>query len=86
MFEDGVMYVDYIGHANPTSWTHERLLTYSDILEMNYKNLPFFATYTCEFTRWDADEISGAEIMWLNENGGAIGFISAIRKVFISNN
>lgn len=86
MFEDGVMYVDYIGHANPTSWTHERLLTYSDILEMNYKNLPFLATYTCEFTRWDDDDISGAEIMWLNPNGGAIGFISAIRKVYIGNN
>lgn len=86
MFDDGVMYVDYIGHANTTSWTHERLLTYSDILNMNNKNLPFMATYTCEFTRWDDDDFSGAEIMWADDNGGAIGFISAIRKVYIANN
>lgn len=86
LFDEGVMYVDYIGHANPTSWTHEGLLNYSDIVGFSNPNLMFMLTATCEFTRWDSDDISGAEIMFLNPTAGAIGFISATRKVYITNN
>lgn len=86
MFDEGVVYIDYIGHANPSSWTHEGLLNYTDILNFSNTNLPFMYTATCEFTRWDDDDISGAEIMWLHPNTGAIGMISATRKVYISQN
>lgn len=86
MFDEGVIFVDYIGHANPTSWSHEGLLNYTDILNFSNTNLPFMLTATCEFNRWDADEISGAELMFLNPTAGAIGFISAIRKVGMSEN
>lgn len=86
MFDEGVMFVDFIGHANPSSWTHEGLLNYTDILNMSNKNLMFMLTATCEFTRWDSDDISGAEILWLHPNSGVIGMISATRKVYISDN
>lgn len=86
LFDEGVIFVDYIGHANPTSWSHEGLLTYTDILNFSNTNLPFMLTATCEFNRWDADEVSGAELMFLNPTAGAIGFISAIRKVGMTQN
>ena len=86
MFDEGVLYLDYIGHGNPVGWTHERLLTYTDIINMSNTRLPFMLTATCEFTRWDDDEISGAELMFLNPTAGAIGFISATRQVYIPNN
>ena len=36
--------------------------------------------------RWDADALSGAEILFQNPDGGSIAVISAVRPVYISNN
>lgn len=85
-FNEGVMYIDYIGHASPRGWSHERVWTWEDISSMNNRKLPFIYAATCEFARWDDDDVSGAEIMWLNPNAGVIGFITASRTVYIANN
>lgn len=85
-WKDGVFYVNYIGHANAKMWSHEGLLKYPDIIGMDNKYLPFFYTATCEFAAWDEDDVSGAEVMFLNPNAGSIGFISASRPVYISMN
>lgn len=85
-WNEGVAWIDYIGHANPTSWTHENLLTWNDINSMNNKNLPFLYAATCEFLRWDSDDISGGEIMWQNPDGGVIGMICPSRTVYITLN
>lgn len=89
MFEkiaEGVAYIDYIGHANPSTWGHEGLLTWTDITSFDNTNLPFIYAATCEFMRWDADEVSGAEVLWLNPNAGVIGMICPSRSVLISAN
>lgn len=83
---EGVGYIDYIGHANPKSWGHESLLTWTDINSMGNNNLPFIYAATCEFLRWDDDEVSGAEIMWLNPEAGVIGMICPSREVLIRAN
>ncbi len=85
-FNEGVFYVDYIGHANPKSWTHENLLNWTDITSMSNSKLPFLYAATCEFMRWDDDAVSGAEEMWLNPNAGFIGMICPSRAVFIDSN
>ena len=89
MFEklaEGVAFVDYIGHANPTTWGHENLLTWTDIMNISNKNLPFIYAATCEFLRWDDDNVSGAELLWLNPTAGVIGMICPSRSVLISAN
>lgn len=86
IWDDGVGFVDFIGHGNPTSLTHENLLTYSDVTSMTNRCLPIMLAATCEFMRFDSNSISAAELMWLNPNGGTIAFIAANRKVYISNN
>lgn len=86
IFNQGAGFIDYIGHANPMSWTHELLWTYPDIISMTNKNWPFILHASCEFIRWDSDEESGAETMWLYPDAGVIGFIAANRKVYISQN
>lgn len=86
MIDSGVMYINYIGHANPKSWTHEGLLRYDDIVNFSNKHLPIIYAATCEFANWDQDDISGAELMFLNPKHGAIAFITASRPVFISQN
>lgn len=83
---EGVLYIDYIGHANPASWGHEQLLTWKDITTFSNKNLPFIYAATCEFLRWDDDAVSGAEEMWLNPTSGVIGMICPSRTVLISAN
>lgn len=83
---EGVGYVDYIGHANPRSWGHESLLTWTDLNSMSNANLPFIYAATCEFLRWDDDEVSGAEVMWLNPEAGVIGMICPSREVLIRSN
>lgn len=85
-FNEGVIYTNYIGHANPTSWTHEKLLEWSDINSFTNPNLTFILAATCSFGKWDAKSVSGAEIMILNPTAGAIGMITPSRTVYIGDN
>lgn len=85
-WNEGLAFINYIGHANPKSWGHEYLLTWTDINAMSNKRLPYIYAATCEFLRWDADDISGAEVLWLLPSSGVIGMISPSREVLISAN
>lgn len=86
-FKNGVLYTSYLGHANPTSWTHNSLLRWPDIEDEFYYNHPtFIYTGTCEFTRWDSPSLSGGEVLFLNSRGGFIGLITAARVTSISSN
>ncbi|MCH5228582.1 MAG: type IX secretion system sortase PorU [Muribaculaceae bacterium] len=85
-WNEGLAYINYIGHANPKNWGHEYLLTWTDINAMTNRRLPFIYAATCEFMRWDADEISGAEVLWLMPSAGVIGMICPSREVLISAN
>lgn len=84
--DEGAMFWLYIGHANATSLTGESLLTYTDINNLYLRHWPVFYGATCNFMRWDAPAVSGAEIMFKNPNGGVIAAISATRAVYIPNN
>ena len=50
MVEDGVLILNYIGHANDRYLADEQVLTISNINSWsNENNLPIFVTATCEF-------------------------------------
>ncbi|MDE6717897.1 MAG: type IX secretion system sortase PorU [Muribaculaceae bacterium] len=83
---DGVVYTNYLGHANPRSWTHEGVLDWDDINSFSNRNLTFLFGGTCEFARWDTNELTGGEIMVLNPNAGAIAMVIATRTVYITQN
>jgi hypothetical protein len=84
--DEGVAWLTFIGHANTTSWTHESLLTYTDINNLYLKYIPALYAATCEFLRVDDYSTSAAEIMWKLQGGGAISILSACRPVFIDQN
>ncbi|MDE6559393.1 MAG: type IX secretion system sortase PorU [Muribaculaceae bacterium] len=86
LWNDGVFFINYIGHANPTSWTHENLLNWTDINSFANRNLPFLYAATCEFGRIDADTRSGAEVLWAYPSSGIIGTITPARSVYIDPN
>lgn len=83
---DGVAWWVFIGHGNPTELTHERLLTLNDIENMYLRRYPIFYGATCDFLRWDGDDTSAGELLWLHDDGGCIAQISANRPVYISDN
>lgn len=84
--EEGVVWWNFIGHANTTSWTGDGLLNFSDMNNMYLKHWPFLYTATCDFLRWDSNITSGGEYIFLERHGGGIGAISAVRPVYISDN
>lgn len=84
--DDGTLWWQYVGHANPTSWTDQGILTYNDINNLFLKNYPILYAATCEFLNWDSASLSGAEIMYLTPGGGSVATISAVRPSWIANN
>lgn len=84
--DEGVVWWNFVGHANETGWTAESQLSYTDLNNMFLRHWPFIYAATCDFLRFDASKISGAEILYFERYGGAIGVISATRPVYISDN
>lgn len=86
MLNEGAALWTFAGHANPTSWTGDGLMTYTDINNLYIKHYPFVIAATCDFLRWDAREISAAEILYRTPSSGIIGAVSATRPAIISPN
>ena len=85
--KEGVLILNYIGHANEEFLADERVLDISTIdVWSNYKNLPIFVTATCEFSRFDEDELSAGEHILFNPNGGGVGLFSTTRLVYSGEN
>lgn len=83
---EGVVWWNFAGHANPTSWTGDGLMTYTDVNNLYLKHFPFVVAATCDFIRWDASSISAAEILYRTPSSGIIGAISATRPAYIDSN
>ncbi len=85
--KDGVLILNYVGHANPRFLSEERVLDVSNINSWsNSKSLPIFVTATCEFSRFDADVTSAGEYILFNPSGGGIALFSTTRVVFSNSN
>lgn len=87
LLNEGSIWWSFTGHSNTTSMMGENILTATDIQNnMYYKQLPVLYAATCDILWWDADEISGGEIMFQNPDGGVIAMCSSTRPVYISEN
>jgi hypothetical protein len=85
--KDGVLLLNYVGHANDRFLADEKVLDISHINSWsNADRLLIFVTATCEFSRFDADETSAGEFAFFNPNGGSIGLFSTTRLVFAYSN
>lgn len=84
--DEGVVWWSFIGHANTTSWTADNILSYTDLRQLYLRHWPFIYAATCDFLRLDGTNITGGEILYKERYGGAIGIISAVRPVYISDN
>ncbi|MCD6355092.1 MAG: type IX secretion system sortase PorU, partial [Prolixibacteraceae bacterium] len=85
--KNGVLVLNYVGHANERFLADEHVLDVSNINSWSNANaLPIIVTATCEFSRFDADDMSAGEYVLFNPNGGGIGLFSTTRVVFAYSN
>ncbi len=84
--DDGVLVMNYSGHGGEYGLAQERIFTLEDGQELrNYDRLPLFITATCSYGWWDlSGEQSAAEVLLLNERGGAIALMTTVRLVYTS--
>ncbi len=82
----GMLLLDYTGHAGPTGWTNEQILSVNDVKALSNVNLPLWIGATCDFLQFDIPSISAGEHVLLNPLGGGVGIISAARPVYASQN
>lgn len=86
LMDAGLLMLNYTGHGSTSQWADEKLLMNADIDKMNNRCLPLWVTATCDFSRYDASEISGGEKVFLKENGGGIALFTTTRIVYSDNN
>jgi hypothetical protein len=85
----GVLMVNYAGHGNPTVWAHERIFQVETSIPQltNSNRLSVFVLATCNFSQFDdAKAYDGGELLMNKPDGGAVGLISATRKVYAAFN
>jgi hypothetical protein len=82
--EEGTLIWNYIGHGGPEALADERILEIPDIEAMdNLDRLAIFVTATCSFGRFDLEAFqSGAELLVLNPDGGAVAALTTVRLVY----
>ncbi|MDW3650882.1 MAG: type IX secretion system sortase PorU [Bacteroidia bacterium] len=86
--DKGALIVNYTGHGGEQGWSNSRILENPDLIKMkNVNKLPAVITATCEFGRYDNPEKrSGAEIMTMMEDVGAIALFTTVRLVYSTPN
>lgn len=82
LLKNGLLLLNYTGHGNTQSWSDEKVLTQSDILQSSYTCLPLWVTATCDFTRFDAPSTSAGEDVFLHKTSGGIGLYTTTRAVY----
>ena len=86
LLRNGMLFLNYVGHAGATGWTNEQILSTADVKSLSNKNLPLWVGATCDFLQFDNIAVSAGEHVLLNPVGGGIGIISAARPVYASQN
>ncbi len=86
LLKNGLLYLNYTGHASSTGWTNEKILTVNDVKSLTNKQLPLWLGATCDFLQFDLKAVSAGEQVLLNPYGGGIGIFSAARPVYAAQN
>lgn len=86
LLRNGLLYLNFTGHASNTGWTNEKILTVNDVKSLTNQQLPLWLGATCDFLQFDLKAVSAGEHVLLNPYGGGIGIFSAARPVYASQN
>ncbi len=82
----GALMMNYTGHGDPRTISHEQVLKLGDFSTTSSKNLPLWYTAACDIAPFDGQEDNIGETALLNRNGGAVVFIGTARTVYAAPN
>lgn len=82
LLRSGLFLLDYTGHAGPSGWTNESILSNADVKALSNQYLPLWVAVTCDFSQFDVQIVSAGEQVLLNPVGGGIGILSSTRPVY----
>lgn len=84
--KDGALVMNYTGHGNPISLSHEYVLRLGDYQTETGNRQPLWVTAACDIMPFDGREVNIGETAVLNANGGAVAFFGTTRTVYGSQN
>lgn len=83
----GSLFYTYIGHSGKDGWAAERVLENSDINKWtNMYNMPVLLSLSCTFAYYDRQTLSPSDLIFFNNNGGAVAVIAATREAWSGSN
>lgn len=83
----GSIFYTYIGHSGKDGWAAERVLENSDINKWTNKyNLTALLSLSCTFAYYDRETPSPSDLIFFQENGGAVAVIAATREAWSGSN
>ena len=83
----GSLFYTYIGHSGKDGWAAERVLENSDINKWTNKyNMPALLSLSCTFAYYDRELQSPSDLIFFNDNGGAVAVIAATREAWSGSN
>lgn len=84
--EDGALVMNYTGHANASSLSHEYVLELEDFAAFRNTGLPLWVTAACDVMPFDGSAPNIGETAVLNPDGGALAFYGTTRTVYAIQN
>ncbi len=84
--EDGVLVMNYTGHAATYCLSHEFVLRTEDFASTKGNNLPLWVTAACDVMPFDGQSANIGETAVLNDGGAAVAFFGTTRTVYSNNN
>jgi len=81
--ENGALVLNYFGHGGEDGFAAERIFRNPDAIALrNVCRMSCVVTVTCEYSRFDNPvRVAGGELIYWNENGGAISLITTTREI-----
>ena len=83
---NGVLVMNYIGHASEQQVSHEVVIKLSDVKNYTNNRLPLWVTSSCDVAPFDGLTENIGEELVLNKKGGAVAYFGSARTVFIPQN
>ena len=78
----GALMMNYSGHGNASSLSHEFTVTLADFEKPTSMRLPLWVTASCDIMPFDGQGLNLGDAALFNPNGGAIGFFGTTRTVY----
>ncbi|MDR1381351.1 MAG: type IX secretion system sortase PorU [Tannerella sp.] len=80
--KNGILLINYTGHGDAVSWSEEKVVEQSDIVNASYSILPLWITAACDFAPFDAAITSAGEDVFLNKSSGGIALYTTARVAY----